>query len=378
MILKPEPVSIVSYLEGSTRRIYVFALGEDGHLYVNWWDGARWRWADQGKPGIAMTGQATAGVSAITYREGGKQRIYAFVPYGNLYVNYWDGNGWHWADQGRPSSQDVLVTRPSAVTYRQDNQQRIYCFVSTNSTLFVNYWDGKGWHWGNQGAPPVESSGGAGSPEAITYSEGGVQRLYIFVTNSPASLAKGRLYVNWWDGNTWRWADQGRPSAPFQAIEPMGPLSGITYTENGQRRIYLFARGGLVSPGHLYVNYWNGTSWQWADQGTPASVSEVSYPATVTYRDESGKQRIYTFVNAGRLYVNWWDGSKWNWADQGTPPGGSWHTETMRAITYHDGIHQRIYAFMVGQDGHLWAHYWDGAGWHWGDQGMPQTSLAAA
>lgn len=155
MTLKPEPVSIVSYLEDGMRRIYIFALGEDGHLYVNWWDGAVWRWADQGTPGVALTGQATAGVSAITYREGGKQRIYAFVTYGNLYVNYWDGNGWHWADQGRPSTQEPLVTRPSAVTYRDaSNKQRIYSFVSSNSRLYVNYWDGTGsWHWADQGRP---------------------------------------------------------------------------------------------------------------------------------------------------------------------------------------------------------------------------------
>ena len=31
----------------------------------------------------------------------------------------------------------------------------------------------------------------------------------------------------------------------------------------------------------------------------------------------------YVFVRGadGHLCVNWWDGSKWNWADQGTPPG---------------------------------------------------------
>jgi len=30
------------------------------------------------------------------------------------------------------------------------------------------------------------------------------------------------------------------------------------------QRIYVFA---TISNGHLVVNYWNGYSWHWADQG---------------------------------------------------------------------------------------------------------------
>ena len=38
--------------------------------------------------------------------------------------------------------------------------------------------------------------------------------------------------------------------------------------------------------------------------------------------DEGGKQRIYAFFFDGenkRLYVNYWNGVQWEWADQGTP-----------------------------------------------------------
>ena len=43
----------------------------------------------------------------------------------------------------------------------------------------------------------------------------------------------------------------------------------------------------------------------------------------VTYREGNQPQRIYAFVwgTNGHLFVNWWDGSHWAWADQGIPPG---------------------------------------------------------
>ncbi len=89
----------------------------------------------------------------------------------------------------------------------------------------------------------------------------------------------------------------------------------ITYKEAGIQRIYAFVRG---YNGHLYVNYWDGFSWLWADQGTPQDTTVVDYPAAITY-SEAGIQRIYAFVRGynGHLYVNYWDGSDWWWADQG-------------------------------------------------------------
>lgn len=40
----------------------------------------------------------------------------------------------------------------------------------------------------------------------------------------------------------------------------------ITYEEANKQRIYAFITG---NNNYLYVNYWNGSQWQWADQGTP-------------------------------------------------------------------------------------------------------------
>jgi hypothetical protein len=91
----------------------------------------------------------------------------------------------------------------------------------------------------------------------------------------------------------------------------------ITYLQGGIQRIYSFEN---ASNGHVEVNYWNGSAWQWADQGTPAGTTLTGNPGVVAYQ-QGGTERIYAFDRGanGHLYVNYWNGSAWNWADQGTP-----------------------------------------------------------
>ena len=94
----------------------------------------------------------------------------------------------------------------------------------------------------------------------------------------------------------------------------------VTYSQGGTQRIYAFDRG---ANGHLYVDYWDGTKWTWADQGTPAGTTLAGDPGVITYVDTAGKQRIYAFGRGanGHLEVDYWDGTSWHWADQGTPTG---------------------------------------------------------
>jgi len=99
----------------------------------------------------------------------------------------------------------------------------------------------------------------------------------------------------------------------------VGDVPGvITYQEAGTQRIFAFVVG---KDGHLYVNWWSGQQWAWADQGTPPNTPVASAPGVITYQ-EAGTQRIFAFVvgKDGHLYVNWWSGQQWAWADQGTPP----------------------------------------------------------
>jgi len=97
--------SAITYRDASgNQRIYAFDSANNGHLVVLWWDGSNWHWADQGLP-AGSTGVWNP--DAITYVDAaGRQEIYAFAEGGtpqggtDLVVNYWNGLRWNWADQG--------------------------------------------------------------------------------------------------------------------------------------------------------------------------------------------------------------------------------------------------------------------------------------
>ena len=147
--------------------------------------------------------------------------------------------------------------------------------------------------------------------------------------------------------------------------------SVVTYVDAaGHRRIYSFAEGNT---GHLVVNYWDGFSWRWADQGKPVGTSGVYRPSAITYLSGS-VQRIYVFDEGsnGDLVVNYWDGSSWHWADQAGLPLSL--SANPSAITYLSGTQRRIYAFVEGINGDLLVNYWDGFSWHWADQGTPTAA----
>ena len=92
-------------------------------------------------------------------------------------------------------------------------------------------------------------------------------------------------------------------------------------------------------------------AWNWNDQGTPPGhVVEPGAIGTVSYQD-----RPYAFVrgNDGHLWVNWFDGSAWHWSDQGTPPGHDVQPGAIGTVSYQD----RPYAFVRdGED--LWVNWW--------------------
>jgi len=157
--------------------------------------------------------------------------------------------------------------------------------------------------------------------------------------------------------------------------------------------IFVFNAGG-VEDGQLYVNYWNGVQWTWSDLGMPLIEGNgigtpVVTPGVITFEVpgfstfEPSIRWIYafttadnlTFGNDANLYVATWNSHDgiWQWIVQGTNPNAaSIAGSPTGVITFQEGGIQKIYAFVVGQDAHLYVNYWDGAQWQWADQGMPQ------
>jgi hypothetical protein len=322
--------------------------------------------------------------AAIAYPDAsGMERLSVFVRAsdGTLNENYWDGGTWRWYPHGRAPGMDTNYTigAPAAVTYRdQSGVQHVYVFVCAMGSggdgphLFVRWWNGWLWQWGDQG----RGCAGTTDASAITYLDrDGLQRVFVFVT-SP----QGHLLVNYWDGRLWRWADQGLPPDGTNIVNGPAPASMSYADAAGVQHLYVFAEGGTE---HIYVNWWDGGAWHWADQGTPATGLELEHPAALTYRDTAGVQWINTYVGAflnPHLYNNWWDGSTWRWRDQGTQanaPGEFWPA----GVTYLDSVGTRLIAvFSINSGandtgGHLYVNYWDGSTWRWADQGLAPGSV---
>ncbi len=125
-------------------------------------------------------------------------------------------------------------------------------------------------------------------------------------------------------------------------------------------RPYTFVTG---SEGHLWVNWWSGSAWNWSDQGTPAGISLGASMGAITV--DGGRPYVFAEGSDGNLWVNWWSGSEWQWSNQGTPAGISLGA-SMGAITVDGG---RPYVFAKGSDGNLWINWWSGSSWNWANQG---------
>lgn len=365
------------------QRIYAFLRAADSKLSVNYWNGYQWGWADQG-PGQNATMFGTPGV--IAYREGTQPRqIHAFVNILNdrLWANYWNGSQWSWTSHGWPggiippstSPSAEMVGSPGVITYREGSQpQEIHAFVlgkllgvvGTKINLFVRHKDSAGWHWGHQGRPPGVSSL-HGTPGVISYREGSQsQRIYAFVRGSD-----GKLHLNYRKNSQWNWRVQGAPPGTAMSGSP----GVVTYRDGSQsQRIYSFVNG---ANGKLYVNYWNGSQWGWRDQGTPPGTTVTGSPGVISYKGSFGGPReIYAFVRGanGKLYMNFWDGSGWQWEERGTPQGTTLtFSNSPEASTYRDpqnGV-QRIYTFVKGTNGKLYVNYRKNSQWSWREQGTP-------
>ncbi|MEN8650276.1 hypothetical protein ABCR94_06470 [Streptomyces sp. 21So2-11] len=328
-----------------------------------------WKWNGQQRPTTAVGVRGTAGIVTMKDDPQAAQRPYVFVRGydSRLHVNWWDGKSWHWNDQGTPSGRTILES-VGAVTVQDSPQaaQRPYAFVITDdSKLHVNWWDGKQWKWNDQEAPAGRRVREGVGVLTMQDSPQAAQRPYAFVITDDY-----HLQVNWWDGSKWHWSDQGTP--PGRTISrPLG-VTNLRDNPNAADRPYAFV---ITDDSALWVNWWDGAKWHWSDQGAPAATRVKKGAGVVSVRDNpKAADRPYAFVQGydSKLYVNWWDGSKWNWSEQGTPPGRL-ILDSVGTVTMKDdpNAFTRPYAFVIADDSKLYVNWWDGSKWNWAAQGTP-------
>ncbi len=304
------------------------------------------------------------------------QRPYAFVKGsdGQLWLNWWDGAAWHWSNQATPPSVKIAASVGVLTVMDSPNAaQRPYAFVKgSDGQLWLNWWDGAAWHWSNQGTPPSVKIAASVGVLTVMDSPDAAQRPYAFVKGSD-----GQLWLNWWDGAAWYWSNQATPPS-VKIAASVGVLT-VMDSPNAAQRPYAFVKG---SDGQLWLNWWDGAAWYWSNQATPPSVKIAASVGVLTVMDSpNAAQRPYAFVKGsdGQLWLNWWDGAAWHWSNQGTPPSVK-IAASVGVLTVMDSpdAAQRPYAFVKGSDGQLWLNWWDGAAWYWSNQATPPSVKIAA
>jgi hypothetical protein len=316
---------------------------------------------------------ATGRVSAITYLdEQNHRRIFAFTTGddGRLLLNHFNGTGWNWTDHGLPPGA-TEIHNPKAITYIDSaGNRRIYVFALTNeSKLALRFWNGATWQWVYQGGPNLSMN----SISAVTYVDpAGNRRIYLFGISSGFGVSSGRLFTNFWNGSYWQWADNGAPNG----TSPAG-TEAVTYLDDeGERRIDVFCFGYVNGSYQLFSNSWNGSSWNWVSHG---GSHLGGYSSTVTFTDASGVGRVYDFVDRDdSLYTHFWSGSYWSWLNLSRPPlTQGMIVRGVAAIAYTDSSSiRRMQAFMLF-DGNLFSRTWNGSVWAaWMSHGLPAGSSA--
>jgi hypothetical protein len=157
------------------------------------------------------------------------------------------------------------------------------------------------------------------------------------------------------------------PSVLDNNIEPWSGVPATTRPwapPENQQVAKNYKHPTVVAPPLYDTNQQPVSIWRWANQGNPPGVATISGPVGVLtmMNTPTSAQRPYVFVRGsdGNLWVNWWNGSVWNWANQGNPPGVPTVSGPVGVLTVMDTptSAQRPYAFVQGSDGNLWVNWW--------------------
>lgn len=395
----------VTYVDSlNTRRVSAFVRGTDGHLWLNHFNGATWTWIDHGLPAGATS---IIDQQPITYYDDDQQRrFYVFAVDNNkhLVVRYWNGSQWQWANQGGPELKRAFGSI-SVITYvGAQGERRIYVFAirASDSHIMTNYWNGSSWQWADLGLYDVKLTNSTTiyapvKTKALTFSHLGTRFIEVFcLSDAPpyngmtiteliytsgipyAGVSPGWLwahpiavrsrsfaplsyvdtsgvrhqhvfYGTYQENQSELWFNQETASAPIApymppswivntatvpGVDPALPInniSAITYPEGSSGQIhyaFMDVDGRLYGRPGTGVAVWTGNgvsglSWSWELQGAPAGY-DVSQPEAITYLGNDGVRRIHVFMyGQGRvntLFTKHWNGTMWQWINLGAPP----------------------------------------------------------
>jgi hypothetical protein len=279
MAVSGDPIAVVrgdfEEVDADDLRINLFVRGADGNLWERYWDGAKWTWVDTG---MAVSGDPVALIRGnFGSPDAAGVRINLFVrgADGHLWEQYWDGAKWTWVDTGKGVRGRVTAIARGDRLSTNGGDIRINLFAEgTDGNLWERYWDGAKWTWVDTGKPAV------GEPLAIVRGnlnsvDPAAVRINLFVpvllTTSSGGTTPHRhfdihLWELYWNGFAWTWVDTGLDIRNKPVAIVRGNVENVAA---GDLRINLWVAG---EDGQLWERYWDGSSWSWVDTGADVSI----------------------------------------------------------------------------------------------------------
>ncbi len=378
---------VTTFRHAGRDQIYAFLRSDNDRLvccYLNMDPMDRgWRWSDLGQPqGVGLDGSPTA-VTSIQTLNATENFLHAFVrgDDDHLYERFWDGGQWvDWVNHDRPVWNVGVVMSPGAATFQSpgSNVDELYVFVwGDDERLYRRQIVLGNSTWHNQGNLP-NGARVLTEPAVIMIPFAGLF-LYAYVVGSD-----GHLYVNYTsDRRRWDWRDLGQPDSNTTVVWGLIERPGVLLFGN---RALSFVRG---SDDQLWVSSWLVPQAQggWTPLGIPAVGNPMASEVSVVLHDHEGVIYTYAFVrsNNDHLFVCRWDGQNdLHWVDLGRPSTGGHDVIALPeagdtrvssapgAVTFRyveqNQATERIFAFVLGDDGHLHQCYWNGVDlWLWND-----------
>lgn len=325
--------------------------------------------------------------SVTTFTLDGLDQIHAFVrgDDGQLHMCYWNPKpgitSWQWLDLGHPVRARVNSS-PSSITSKNDTPiDFLHVFARGNDGhLYERLFDSnhREWHdWQDHGLPvwdeTVTMSPGVVTDRRSFYIEDGdynlvdtTDQVYAFVWGSGGHLHTYREPQSVWEHH-------GQPLTQIGVCSEPAAInhSGLVYAYVVGDDNHLWVRGSLTDRADF---------WMWYPLFKPhgVDVTWVLKPALVSFTHDR-EHRMYAFVlgSDGHLWNHFWSGwpvrGQANWGDLGAPVGAKVSSQA-GAVTFRFEGTDRIYVFVRGSDNHLHVCFWDGLQWSWTDLGRPTTS----
>jgi hypothetical protein len=380
--------AVVLYQVGSAIHEHVFAIGHDGNLYLDDLNGAKGTWQPLGNGGQKLNSAFVP--AAINYQVGSvtHEHVFAIGTDGNLYLDDWNGVKWTpWQNLGNAGGGvgAFIVQGPAVINYQVGTVTHENVFVTGfDGNLYLDSWNGAQWTWkplGNDDGQVIVLS----DPAVINYQVGAVTQENVFVTGTDRN-GHLNVYLDEWNGDKSAWKNLGHPIAGISAMT--GPAV-INYQVGTVTHENVFVAAGDLKSDILYLDDWNGATSTWKPLGNDGA-NILNTPAVINYQVVGSVTHENVFVTGidgngdANLYLDDGNGATWTWKNLHN--GGQSITSAPAVINYRDRVgavtHENV--FVTGSDGNLYLDQRNGAGtfslptWNWknlGNDGQYLTNL---